>query len=271
MLPYLFESIFSDYILIPTYGILLAAGFSVAYFLSLVRAAKRHLELRHIEAFFLISVIGGLLGARLFHVALEWRSYQDHPLDALAFWQGGLVFYGGLLLASTIAVAYAWRNKLDILSYSDAIAPCALLGTAIGRIGCLAAGCCWGIPWANGIVFRHPHAFAEPKGVALFPTQPLEAVTLFIAAIGIFILQRRMSVALREQFKGVETSLGLIAYSLTRFAIEFYRGDESRGLVPSLGLSQAQVLSAFLAVAGFAILSTVLLGAQTARRKHHFA
>ncbi len=145
MYPNLFEGWISDGVLISTYGVLLAAAFTVAYLDAIRRALSVKENPKHIERIFLIIVVASLLGARLFHILFEeFAYYRDHPRQILAIWEGGFVFYGGMLASIACIYAYTRVMKIAFLHTLDLITPAVLLGLAIGRFGCLAAGCCWG-------------------------------------------------------------------------------------------------------------------------------
>ena len=91
-------------------------------------------------------LIGGLIGARLLLLIVDWRTYVYNPRDMLTLLQSGGVFYGGLLGALPVAWWYARRHELDGWRTADVLAPGVVLGQSIGRLGCFAAGCCWGAP-----------------------------------------------------------------------------------------------------------------------------
>ena len=104
--------------------------------------------------------------------------YLRHPLDMLKIWEGGLVFYGGLLLAVPVAVWYMRKHRLDAWTIADIFAPYIALGHAVGRLGCFSAGCCYGehaedLPWA--VTFLHPESLAK-IGIPLHPTQIYESI-----------------------------------------------------------------------------------------------
>jgi phosphatidylglycerol:prolipoprotein diacylglycerol transferase len=90
------------------------------------------------------AVLGGIVGARLFHVLDHLSTYIEDPLSMFAVWQGGIAVYGafiGGLLAGGIA---AWRARADLWPLLDIAAPATLVGQAIGRLGCLPNGDAWG-------------------------------------------------------------------------------------------------------------------------------
>ena len=172
--------------------------------------------------------------------------------------RAGGVFYGGLLGALVAAVFFVKVKKVPFLAFADAAAPAVALGQAIGRIGCLAAGCCWGgqcsKPWA--ITFTNPKAgenVGVPLGVPLHPTQVYEALGLF-ALFGLILWFGKGRVP------GRTFSVYLVGAAILRFTVEFFRNDP-RGTVPGTDLSTSQGIAVLLFVLGLAI---VLLGRRKA-------
>ncbi|MDR1677038.1 MAG: prolipoprotein diacylglyceryl transferase, partial [Deltaproteobacteria bacterium] len=91
-------------------------------------------------------VLFGLLGSRLAYCVFHYRYFKYQPLKIIKYWEGGLMFQGGLLFGLLLTVFLAARGKFNFLIMSDALAPALALGQAIGRLGCLLAGCCHGRP-----------------------------------------------------------------------------------------------------------------------------
>jgi len=182
--------------------------------------------------------------------------YRAHPAEifTLATLQSAGIFYGGLIAALGAAVWYMWRHKLPILLTADQFAPGVALGHGIGRLGCFAAGCCWGrparVPWA--VTFSNPDSVIAPDrlGVPLHPTQLYEAVAEWIIC-GILIL-----FLLRRHRDGQVLGLYLLLYGVARLVIEFFREHDSSNPL-GLGLSLEQWLAIALAVAGAALVAQI--------------
>ncbi len=245
MYPNLFEGWIGDKILISTYGVLLAMAFTVAYLEAIRRALSAKENPKHIERIFLICVVASLFGARLFHILFEeFAYYRENPRQILAIWEGGFVFYGGMLTSLAGVYLYTRFQRLSFLHFLDLITPPVLLGLAIGRIGCLAAGCCWGkttsLPW--GITFSHPHSLSAIRYVPVHPVQIYESV----GALMIFwALLRR---GRKKAPEGTLFLIGLGCYAALRFVVEFFRGDEYRGFLMGGRISLAQFFSAVIIV-----------------------
>lgn len=226
-----------------TYGLMMAVGLATAYHLAL-RQMKRHgLEAKGVEPLFLWVVLAGLLGARLFYFAVEgFDELKKDPLSFFRIWEGGLVLYGSIIGGAIALALFSFSKKIPLLKLTDTLAAPLLLGQALGRLGCFAAGCCYGKPTsvAWGVTFRHPDSLA-PLYVNLHPTQLYEFVGDMALLAGALILDRRRSA------RGFLTSYYFIGYGALRFVMEFLRGDDRgflvAGLYPSQWLSMAAVLT----------------------------
>lgn len=224
-----------------TYGLLVALGFIAGLWLMGREARRRGLDPRQFQDLGFLVLIAALVGARLFYVAIEWEHFARHPLQILAIWKGGLVFYGGLLCAAAAGIVYVRQKGLSLWTTGDVVAPALVLGQALGRFGCLFAGCCYGaacdLPWA--ITFHDPRGLA-PLGVPLHPTQLYSAAAnLAIFAILYFVARPR------PRFPGQLFGLYLVLYPAARFAVEVFRNDP-RGALGPLSTSQAVGIPLFL-------------------------
>lgn len=131
-----------------TYGVMVVLGFLVA-----VNLAQRHgKKMGHDEdligdlAFYMM--IAGLIGARILHIIVYWNTggYADDPLKIIRIWEGGIVFYGGFLGAAAYFFYFTKKHSLNLWALGDIYIPSLAIGHAVGRLGCLAAGCCFGTP-----------------------------------------------------------------------------------------------------------------------------
>jgi phosphatidylglycerol:prolipoprotein diacylglycerol transferase len=150
------------------------------------------------------------------------------------------VFYGGLIAAVVVALWYMRRHKMPVWTVTDVFAPGIALGHVVGRMGCLFAGCCFGrpttVPWA--ITFHNEYARSNagtPLNVPLHPTQ------LYEAGAELLILGLLLSTERRGRPFPGRTFWGyMLLYAVSRFIIEFYRGD-ARGMI--VGFSTSQFIS----------------------------
>ncbi len=135
-----------------TYGFLLAIAFLAGLWVAARLARREGLDATRVTDLGVYVLIAGLLGAKLMLVVVEWGHYSLNPRELWNLFQSGGVFYGGLLGAIPVAWIFARRYSLDGWKTADALAPGVVLGQAIGRLGCFAAGCCHGrpadVPWA---------------------------------------------------------------------------------------------------------------------------
>ena len=238
-----------------TYGVLLAAAYLLGLKFAMVRAKARGLDEARVLDLGIYIIISALIGAKLLLLVTDCRTFMSDPHELMTLARSGGVFYGGLILAVIVALWYIRRVKLPLWTTCDSFAPGIALGHVVGRFGCLFAGCCYGkptsMPW--GITFTDPFAAANvgtPLGVPLHPTQLYEAGAEFIILMVLLWSERK-----GRPFAGRTFWLYMLLYAISRFIIEFFRGDE-RGNVGVLSTSQfISVLLAPLAIVMLAYLA----------------
>jgi phosphatidylglycerol:prolipoprotein diacylglycerol transferase len=237
---------------LPSYGVMLAIAVLVALWTIKLRAEGAGMDPAHLVDFALWLVIWALLGAKILLVVVEWKRYLGNPAELLGLARAGGVFLGGFLAAIVAAVVMLRRYKLKALPTFDLLAPSLALGQAIGRIGCLLAGCCWGhrcdLPWA--ITYTDPAAAANigtPLHVPLHPFPAYAAIFNFSVFLVLSWLFRQKPAA------GRVFASYLVLYGIGRFFLEFTRGDEVRGLYFGGLVSTSQLISAALIVTGIAL------------------
>lgn len=152
------------------YGLMLVLGVYAAIELGRYLANRVGVNGDYFVTLGLLALAAGVFGARLSHVLenLELYTREDR-----SFWQnlkaagnlssGGLTFYGGFLFATPLLILYGWWRKIPLRLAADIIAPCLMIGLALGRVGCLLNGCCWGqacdpnqVPWAVTFPYGSP-------------------------------------------------------------------------------------------------------------------
>jgi phosphatidylglycerol:prolipoprotein diacylglycerol transferase len=239
---------------LPTYGVLIAIAFLTGLYVASREARREGLDADRITDLALYVLIAGIIGARLLLLGLDWRFYLAHKREIVsALLQSGGVFYGGLLLAMLVAFWYTRRHHLDGWRTADVLAPGVVIGQAIGRLGCLAAGCCHGrpttVPWA--ITFRDVYTYrliGTPLDTPLHPTQIYESV----ACLVIFCIL--LWIARHKRFHGQVVLTYVLLYSIARFVVEFFRGDKVRGFPFGGPLSTSQVIAIPLALCAAVLL-----------------
>jgi phosphatidylglycerol:prolipoprotein diacylglycerol transferase len=241
-----------------TYGVLLAAAYLFGLQLARVRAKQRGLDANRVLDLGIYIIISALVGAKLLLLITDFKSFSADPRELLTLARSGGVFYGGLIVAVIVALWYIRRVGLPLWTTCDVFAPGIALGHVIGRFGCLFAGCCYGKPTTRpwGITFTDPFAAANvgtPLGVALHPTQLYEAGAELLILIVLLVTERK-----GRPFPGRTFWLYMLLYAISRFIIEFYRGDD-RGTVGMFSTSQfISIVLAPLAIVMLVYLSRVV-------------
>ena len=230
------------------YGFFIALGFVVGFILATLNARKEGVPFERVVDLFFYSVLSGIIGSRLLFVMIDFDAYRGNLLRIFKIWEGGLVFYGGLILAIGVSIGYIRWHRLPVWKLADLFSPPISLGLFFGRVGCFFAGCCYGketsLPW--GITFKDPNSLAQ-LNVPLHPTQ------LYEAASGLAIFLFLNWKAKRKTFDGQIFWLFLFLYSVFRFFIEMVRGDP-RGFAFQNLLSTSQGIGILLVITSFFML-----------------
>lgn len=230
-----------------TYGLFIAlaviAGTQMAIYWAVRNGMAKPKAEEAIYSLAFASLIGAILGARLFYVVTEWQQFRSSPVDILKIWEGGLVYYGGL--TGGLIGSWAWLRKHPEFSWrklADWVSPTLAVGHAIGRLGCFSAGCCYGRETSGpcAVIFTHPDSLA-PIGIPLHPSQIYES--LFLFSLGAVLwYQNAKKLEDKNRADGEIFGNYLIVYSIGRFALEFLRGDHSASQI----LGPAQIVSLVL-------------------------
>jgi phosphatidylglycerol:prolipoprotein diacylglycerol transferase len=190
-----------------------------------------------------LSLLGGILGARLFYVILQWEFFMSSPQEMPAIWRGGLVWYGGFLGGTLAGWFYVRAKRLVFLRVMDQFIPFLVLGHAIGRVGCFLNGCCYGKPTGTwcGLVL-------PGQATAVLPTQLFESLGLLV----LYLVLRRLQRGAFLSRPGRLFSLYLMSYAALRFLMEFLRGDQTAFWA---GLTLQQLIGLGLFVIGLGLSS----------------
>lgn len=234
-----------------SYGVLLAASYLLGLRLAMWRAKKWGLDANRVLDLGIYIIIAALVGAKLLLLIVDFDQFS-RPEELLTLARSGGVFYGGLLLAVGVAFWYIAKHHLPFWTTCDVFAPGIALGHVTGRLGCLAAGCCYGrqtdVPWA--IIFTDPQAQANvgtPLGIPLHPTQIYESGAALLILVLLLATERR-----GRPFAGRTFWSYMFLYAVSRYIIEIYRGDP-RGTVFDV-FSTSQFISVVLAPLSLAML-----------------
>lgn len=226
---------------IPTYGLLMAAAFLAALRLGIGLARRDGIDADRITGLWIVILVAAIVGAKGMLYVVEWRYYAANPRALLTSWRSAGVYYGGFVAAAFAGWVAARRAGLPIGAVSDLAAAPLALGQSIGRLGCLAAGCCYGrptdLPWA--VTFSDPRAAritGVPLDVPLHPTQAYLSLDALLLC-GLLLLLRRVK-RRRGWADGVVFWAYVVLSGASRFALETLR-DDPRGTVGPLSTSQA--------------------------------
>ncbi len=246
-----------------TYGLMIATGFISAIVVAQREARRRGLDAERIGDLAFWILVAALVGSRVYFIAVNaadyfgenaWMTLHGARIPrVLALWEGGLVFYGGFIAATLAAWWYMRRARMEFLPYADALIPSVALGHFFGRLGCFAAGCCWGavsdphLPWAArfppaSLAYQsfaaRPNAAAllSPDRLTTLPVHPTQLYEAFgeLALFAVLVLWVRP----RKRFDGQVLAAWLVAYAVLRSVVELFRGDVERGVVAGLGVGQ---------------------------------
>ncbi|MFH1191559.1 MAG: prolipoprotein diacylglyceryl transferase [Candidatus Omnitrophota bacterium] len=208
------------------YGLMLVLAFFVCAYLSSLQAAKEQMSSEQVFNLLFYVFIFGIIGSRLFYVLINFRFYLQYPLEIIMLQHGGMAWFGGLVFGSSAAALFIKKHKMNLLRSLDLLVPFVALGQAIGRIGCLLNGCCFGRESEFGLYFK---AFDQ----ILIPTQLYSSLLMLL----IFVILRFKQD--RKHWPGEIFCGYLFLYSLKRFFIEFLRNDSPRLF---FGLTLFQIL-----------------------------
>lgn len=190
-------------------------------------------------------LFGALVGARILYFITRLGDVKTFD-DVIKFlWsEGGLVFYGGVIGGVGMGLLYLKIYKLNIRTFVELCVPVIPLGHAFGRIGCYLAGCCYGKVTTSSHGVHFP--FLE-EGVYVIPVQLYEAIFLFV----LFVALLGVEYFIKNKKAYLRSGLYFVLYGIWRFIIEFFRGDEIRGIFI---LSTSQWISIILVALGVFLL-----------------
>lgn len=223
-------------LMITWHGFFTAVGVLAGIWLATRFAVERGFTEDDIMSIALWSVVGGIVGARLFHVVDAWEYYAADPIAILRVNEGGLAIWGTIVGGPIGGAIYAWRQSLSIPRLLDICGLGLILGMAIGRLGDIVNGEHHGaattVPWS--VSYTHPQTLGE-IGANVHLAVGYELIwDMIVFAICAWLLYRRI---LPRDSMVFTTMIGL--YSAGRFVVQFFRLDAPF----FMGLSQAQFLS----------------------------
>ena len=240
------ELLSTSWFTIHSYGFLIVIGFLICLYLIRKKSIAAGLDADKMTDLAFWSLLFGLVGGRVLYVMTLWDQFMQNPVEIFRFWSGGLVYYGGFIGGVSTFIYLSRKYEIPVLKALDIATPSLAIAHAFGRLGCVAAGCCYGKvidadhPFA--MVFNHAKTIA-PRGIPLHPAQLYDAANALIIFLILSWLYQR------KKFDGqVILAYGMI-YAIGRSIVEVYRGDKIRGFVVEGVLSTSQFISLLVFIA----------------------
>jgi phosphatidylglycerol:prolipoprotein diacylglycerol transferase len=218
------------------YSLIVLAAIAVGIWLAAREASRKGFKKEDIYDVAIWVIVGGMIGARLFHVLDHWPDvFAANPIRALYIWEGGLAIWGavvgGLLVVAILARQRGWQLQKLL----DASAPGLVLAQAIGRLACIITGDAMGKPTEGpiGFAYSSPNAMVPQPGVYYTP-MPLYEI---IANLSIFVLLWQLRK--RNWPDGLLFLVYLSLYSIERFFLAFTSSYQ----IFALGMTQSQIVA----------------------------
>lgn len=249
---------------ITSFGVFMLFAFLTAgYVLRAELGRKGHDREKAWDMVFM-AVIGGILGAKIYYMFLNFDRLVADPWELIKS-RGGLVWYGGFILASVLVLWEVRRSKLPMLSAMDASAPALALAYAVGRIGCFLVGDDWGRPTGSWVGVRFPQGSPPTSvdvierdfGITVDPALvekfgqvvPVHPTQLYEVAISTLIFLFLWRIRKQDRRAGWLFMVWLALAGAERFAVEFFRAKDDRFFG---ALTLAQVISLAIVAGGIA-------------------
>lgn len=222
--------------------------------------------------FVFMAVVGGIVGAKGYYVLLNWEQLLADPVGSILA-RGGLVWYGGFLLATALVIWEIRRQKMSVPAVADLVAPALALAYAVGRIGCFMVGDDWGLPTDSWVGVKFPRgtpattvqnieqmfgitvdpALIEEHGQVI-PVHPTQLYEVGLSTLIFFVLWRIRD---HRHRKGWLFLLWLVLAGFERFLVEFVRAKDDRFFGV---LTLAQMIS--LGIVAFGMVGLVRMRAR---------
>ncbi len=230
------------------YSLILTVAIVVGVWLVAREAGRKGFKKDDIYDAAVWIIIGGLIGARLFHVLDHWSDeFAANPIRAFYIWEGGLAIWGAIIGGLMVAAFLSWKRGWRFPRLLDAGAPGLVLAQAIGRIACVITGDAMGKPTNGpfGFAYTSPNVMVPQLGVYYTPMPVYE----LIVNVGIFALLWQLRK--RNWPDGRLFLVYLTLYSLERFFLAFTSSYQ----ILAFGLTQSQVVAIFGLVVSLSLLA----------------
>lgn len=249
---------------ITSFGVFMLFSFLTAGYVLRAELARKGFDPEKAWDMVFMAVIGGILGAKLYYLFLNFDRLVADP-RSLILARGGLVWYGGFGLASALVLWEVHRSKMPMRRVVDAAAPALALAYAVGRMGCFLVGDDWGRPTDSWVGVRFPMgsppttvtAIEQQFGISVdpalvekygqvVPVHPTQLYEVGLSTLIFFVLWR---LRLQDRKPGWLFMLWLALAGLERFTVEFFRAKDDRFFG---ALTLAQVISLAIVAGGVA-------------------
>jgi phosphatidylglycerol:prolipoprotein diacylglycerol transferase len=239
------------------YGTMLVLAFIGSTWIAWWRSKREGLDREVIVDMAFWLFLSGMIGARLFYCVEYWGKDIKTIWDAVQYWKGGVVYYGGIVGGTIAFFVYRHFRPFPLRPFLDVVAPGIAVGTLFGRLGCFLNGCCYGdvcdFPWAISFPKYSP-SWGHQVALGLIPSNavqslPVHPTQLYSAVDALIILILLNAYYPLRRRDGEVMGLLMVTYPITRFFIEYLRSDE-----PAFfgGLTIAQNISLVLFFCGLA-------------------
>jgi phosphatidylglycerol:prolipoprotein diacylglycerol transferase len=240
---------------IHSFGVMMVIAFFSGLWLMKKRAKAFGFDPNQVSDVSFYALIAGVLGARIVFILQELPSYLKNPRELFSLQFQGLTSFGGLFFGMAVLIGWAIKKKVSVIRLLDLASPAFILGHAIGRVGCLLNGCCYGHV-CNQDFPLGVHVDGSP--LLHYPAQAYDSI-MNLVALGILLLLER-----RKLLPGFETGMALILHGSARFIYEFWRAGDSSSYWGNLPITQAQAMALGLVLGGITLVAFV----QFSKRGH---
>lgn len=232
------------------YGLMIVTGLLTGSFFAYIQIKRFGLVMNDLIILCSVCGLSAIIGAKILYLIVSFSSIDfarlTDPSYVNSLMNGGFVFLGGVIAILPALIFCKKKLHISIQPYIRSCIGCLPIGHAFGRIGCFLVGCCYGCPYDGPISVTYTQSSFAPNGISLFPVQLAESFIEFTIGICLIIFSRKL-----HGYHGVY--LYLLAYSVSRFLLEFMRYDEARGVLAGISTSQFFCILLFMAALFFVI------------------
>ncbi len=235
------------------YGAMLCLSVILGRLLALRLARQAGLDRALMSRCCVWALVAALIGSRLLYVVTNPNQFE-RIIDTLAWWNGGVVAYGGFLGGFLGTALFCRIHRIRLLAWADCAAPALCLGLMITRVGCFLGGCDFGRPWDGPWAVQFPAGSPASQeqvrqgllGVTAAASLPVHPTQAYESLVGLALLLMAIAVRRHQKAEGQVFLAVVVGYAVLRGALEVFRGDADRGGVGSLSTSQWIALLTFL-------------------------